>query len=135
MSTSDMEYIIIFSSRFYYFNMVAECGSDPWTSATMSDAVTEVLPVIGVIKDLKVFDGNVVPVYEDNSGAVGLASRGKFTKRAKHIEVAYKFVYDYISKGIISIIKVHSTEQLADILTKALGAVRFMELRRTISIA
>ncbi len=92
----------------------------------LADAVTEVLPVIGVIKDLKVFNGNAIPVYKDNSGAVGLASCGKFTKRAKpkHIEVAYKFVSDYVSKGIISIIKVDSTEQLADILTKALGAVR-----------
>lgn len=100
----------------------------------LADAVTELFPVVGVLKNLKVCISGPVPVYEDNSSALILANKGKFTKRGKHIEVAYKFVADYVSKGLIVVHKVDSKSQLADILTKSLGTERFVELRAAVSI-
>lgn len=100
----------------------------------LADAVSELMPVIGVMKNLRVSFDSPIPIYEDNSGAVVLASKGKFTKRAKHIEVAYNFVADYVAKGLIVVKKVDSKDQLADILTKALSWERFSELRKAVSI-
>lgn len=51
-----------------------------------------------------------------------------------NIEVAYKFVTDYIAKGFITVSKIDSKKQLADILTKALSAEKFIELRLAVSI-
>ncbi|KAK7590678.1 hypothetical protein V9T40_002291 [Parthenolecanium corni] len=87
----------------------------------LADTVSELMPIIGVMKNLRVSFKGPIPIYEDNSGAVVLANKGKFTKRAKHIEVAYNFVADYVAKGLIVVRKVDSKDQLADILTKALS--------------
>ncbi len=46
-----------------------------------------------------------MPVYDNNLCAVILANKGKFMKRVKHIEVPYKFVADYVSKGLIVVQK------------------------------
>lgn len=95
---------------------------------------SELLRVIGVLKNLEIGIPSPVFIYENNSGAIVLAKKGKFTKRAKHIEVAYHFVPDYVAKGIIAVCKVDSGRQLADILTKPLGSEKFEELRTAISI-
>lgn len=100
----------------------------------LADAVSELLPVLGVLGSLKVAPSGPALVFEDNSGAVVLAQKGKFTKRAKHIEVAYHFVADYVAKGIIRVVKIDSKNQLADILTKALGCEKFTQLRAALSI-
>ena len=70
-----------------------------------------------------------INIYEDNSGAVSIAKYGNFTKRSKYIEVHYHFVNENYEKGLIEIVKVSSEKNVADVLTKALGRIRFERLR------
>ncbi|KAK9731590.1 hypothetical protein QE152_g13543 [Popillia japonica] len=72
----------------------------------------------------------VVPTsYEDNSGAITLAKNGKFSKNSKHIDVSYHFVHDYERKKLIDVQKIHTNDQVADILTKSLGKIKFQKFR------
>ncbi|KAK7590538.1 hypothetical protein V9T40_002151 [Parthenolecanium corni] len=100
----------------------------------LADTVSELFSVVGILANLKVKINKPISIFEDNSSAIVLANKGKFTKKGKHIEVAYKFVTDYILKGFITVLKIDSKRQIADILTKALSAEKFMELRSAASI-
>jgi hypothetical protein len=49
--------------------------------------------------------------------------------RSKHIDSRYHYIRDCIEKGVVDVDHVGTDDQLADILTKPLGRVRFVELR------
>ena len=53
---------------------------------------------------------------------------------SKHIDIKFHFLRDYVDGGQIVIEFVETGRQLADILTKSLGRLRFMELRKMIGM-
>ncbi|KYN22489.1 Copia protein [Trachymyrmex cornetzi] len=100
----------------------------------LSEAVSEILIIKELLCDFNVKLENPINVFEDNSGAVSIAKFGNFTKRSKYIEVHYHFINENYVNGIIDIVKVSSEKNLADILTKALGRVRFKKLRDLLNL-
>ncbi|GJR87192.1 retrovirus-related pol polyprotein from transposon TNT 1-94 [Tanacetum coccineum] len=60
---------------------------------------------------------NDVPVLCDNKGAIDLSKNPVLHSRTKHIEIRHHFLRDNIQKGNISIEKVASEDNIADILT------------------
>jgi hypothetical protein len=68
-------------------------------------------------------------VFEDNNGALSLATSPKMTPRSKHIAVPYHFFREHVTRGTIQIHKVASEVNTADIFTKGLVAVKFRALR------
>ncbi|GKA74711.1 retrovirus-related pol polyprotein from transposon TNT 1-94 [Tanacetum coccineum] len=63
---------------------------------------------------------NDVPVLCDNKGAIDLSKNPVLHSRTKHIEIRHHFLRDNVQKGNISIEKVASEDNIADILTKPL---------------
>ncbi|GKA46777.1 hypothetical protein Tco_0739660 [Tanacetum coccineum] len=63
---------------------------------------------------------NDVPVLCDNKGAIDLSKNPVLHSRTKHIEIRHHFLRDNVQKGNISIEKVASKDDIADILTKPL---------------
>lgn len=57
-----------------------------------------------------------------------------FHNRSKHIDTRYHFIRECVEEGRAKIEYINTEEQLADILTKALGRDRFMELRSKIGL-
>ncbi|GJW89334.1 retrovirus-related pol polyprotein from transposon TNT 1-94 [Tanacetum coccineum] len=72
---------------------------------------------------------NDVPVLCDNKGAIDLSKNPVLHSRTKHIEIRHHFLRDNIQKGNISIEKVASEDNIADILTKPLKREPFNLLR------
>nr|GEW04621.1 copia protein [Tanacetum cinerariifolium] len=70
-----------------------------------------------------------VPIMCDNKGAIDLSKNPIQHSRTKHIEIRHHFLLDNVQKGHISIEKVHSVENIADILTKPLKRESFNYLR------
>ena len=70
----------------------------------------------------------------DNQPAVTLAKNPVLHDRSKHIDIKFHFLRDYVDGGQIVIEFVETGRQLADILTKSLGRLRFMELRKMIGM-
>lgn len=70
-----------------------------------------------------------IMVYVDNEGAINLASNPLSSARTKHIDVRFHFVRELTSAGTITVEYVPTTEQRADILTKALQGSIFREHR------
>ena len=70
-----------------------------------------------------------VTVFEDNEGAISLASNRLASARSKHIDVRYHFLRELVEQKQIAIVKVKSERQRADILTKSLGKKLFFAHR------
>ncbi|GJS47889.1 retrovirus-related pol polyprotein from transposon TNT 1-94 [Tanacetum coccineum] len=66
-----------------------------------------------------------VPIMCDNKGAIDLSKNPVQHSRTKHIEIRHHFLRDNVQKGHISIEKVPSVDNIADILTKPLKRESF----------
>ncbi|GJU67859.1 copia protein [Tanacetum coccineum] len=70
-----------------------------------------------------------VPIMCDNKGTINLSQNPVQHSRIKHIEIRHHFLRDNFHKGHISIEKVSSVNNIADILTKPLKRESFNYLR------
>jgi hypothetical protein len=69
-------------------------------------------------------------VFEDNNGAIATAKSVKMTPRTKHIGVKYHFFKSHIGEASgISLDKIDTNLQKADILTKGMAPQKFAEMR------
>ena len=79
-------------------------------------------------------DGGTTELHVDNKSAMALTKNPVFHTRSKHIETRFHFIRQCVDNGDINIQFIRTEDQLSDITTKALGRVRFQELRRRIGI-
>ncbi|GJU64676.1 retrovirus-related pol polyprotein from transposon TNT 1-94 [Tanacetum coccineum] len=70
-----------------------------------------------------------VPIMYDNKGVIDLSKNSVQHSRTKHIKIRHHFLRDNVQKGHISIKKVPSVNNIADILTKPLKRESFNYLR------
>ena len=66
----------------------------------------------------------------DNQPTLALAKNPILRDRSKHIDIKFHFLRDRVDGGEIVIEFVETGRQLADILTKSLGRLRFSELKK-----
>ncbi|KAL9230729.1 hypothetical protein vseg_006043 [Gypsophila vaccaria] len=94
----------------------------------MANIVCELKWIKGILCDFGVTLSRPMAVFSDSQSALQLASNPVFHERKKHIEIDCHFVRDAITDGLIVTSHVSTKDQLADILTKALGAPQFLRL-------
>jgi hypothetical protein len=73
-------------------------------------------------------------LFIDNKSAISLSKNPVFHDRSKHIDLRYHFIRECAEVGKVEVKYVNTEEQLADILTKPLGRIRFQELRSKIGM-
>ena len=81
--------------------------------------------LIGLYKELGVCVTTPVNMICDSKAAIQIAVNPIFHERTKHIERDCHCVRDAVKAGLISTRHVRTKDQLADILTKALGKPQF----------
>jgi hypothetical protein len=64
----------------------------------------------------------------DSKSALALAKNSVFHERSKHILVRRHFIRCCLEEGSIKTVYINTKDQLADLLTKPLGRIRFLEL-------
>jgi hypothetical protein len=71
-------------------------------------------------------------IFEDNQACLSLATSDppKMTPRSKSIAVKYHWFREHLEPGVVDIVPIASSEQLADIFTKPLGPIQFEYLRK-----
>jgi hypothetical protein len=105
----------------------------------LSQAMRELIPLRELLQEIGTnleldFAHPVImhsTVFEDNNGALGLASSPRLTPRTKHISTKYHFFRTMIGPGKgIRISKIESAEQKADCFTKGLPDQTFQHIRK-----
>jgi hypothetical protein len=70
----------------------------------------------------------------DSQSAIALGKNPVFHDRSKHIDVRFHFIRECVGNGKLEIEHVRTEEQIADILTKPLGRVQFLEMRSKLGV-
>jgi hypothetical protein len=88
----------------------------------------------GLLASLTGVEEEQVTLKVDNQSAIALIKNPVHHERTKHIDIKYHYVRDCNENGSIVVEHVRTEDQLADILTKPLGRVKFLELRDRIGV-
>jgi hypothetical protein len=93
-----------------------------------STASTQALWLVRLLSDLLDRDTGAVELRVDSKSALALAKNLIFYERSKHIRVRHHFIWGCLEEGSIKAGYINIKDQLADLLTKPLGRIRFLEL-------
>lgn len=87
-----------------------------------------------LLAELKGEEDSAVTLKIDNQSAIALSKNPVFHYRSKHIDIRYHFIRECVEEDRVKLQSIATTEQLADILTKALGRELFCEMRSRIGV-
>lgn len=102
----------------------------------LSQAMRDVIPLMDQISEMdKIFETSSPKVrlhctlFEDNNGALELAMKPRYRPRTKHIAIKYHHFREHVTKGLVTIKPIDTTEQISDQFTKGLQEGTFKYLR------
>lgn len=131
----------------YYAGCPILCKSQLQTEITLSSteseytglsyALREAIPIINILEEIS---SNLpihhplpkihCKVFEDNAGALEIASTHKYRPRTKHLNNRLHHFRSYVTSKKIEILKIDTKSQIADIFTKPLDPETFKNLRK-----
>ncbi|GJR83506.1 putative RNA-directed DNA polymerase [Tanacetum coccineum] len=94
----------------------------------MTFATCEVMWVLKILKDLGQSDLTPVALFCDNKSVIQIATNPLMHEKTKHFDIDVHLVREKVASGLIKTVKVDSKDQIADVLTKALGSVQHSAL-------
>ena len=128
---------IVWASKIQSLIALSTCESE---YIALSTALRDVLSLMNLLKELKQH-GIPIPfthphvkckVFEDNAGAIQVATNPKLRPRTKYLSVKLHHFVHHVRNKDITIQHISSKEQLADIFTKPLPRDQFRYLRKKI---
>ena len=87
-----------------------------------------------LISELKGEEEKPWKLLVDNQSAISLSKNHVHHSRTKHIDIRYHFICQCIEEKRTVVAYVKSEDQLADILTKSLGRLKFIEMRERLGV-
>jgi hypothetical protein len=108
---------------------LSTCEAELYAEAA---AIQEVLWLRGLLKELGLRCQTGSVVHGDNQSTIAVSKNGVRSDRTKHVDVKYHFITETVDRGDVQLKWVPTTEQQADIFTKALAAPVFELFRRQI---
>jgi hypothetical protein len=108
--------------------------------SALSQALRQLIPIrLLIVELLSVLDNRErmtssisCTVFEDNNGALALATNQRITARTKYFHVKWHHFWNAVTTGDIAVVKVSTKDQLADYLTKGLPRETFEYLRNLV---
>jgi hypothetical protein len=95
-----------------------------------TEACKDLLHIRYVAKDMGISDiKGRTPMMEDNQSTIKLTFKTGISARTKHIEARWFFCRELQDSGWIAMTYKHTSEQVADLLTKRLNEATFKNLR------
>ena len=101
---------------------------------SLTEAVKESIWLRGLLEDIGISHGTV-QVWCDSQSAICLSKNAVFHERTKHMAAMYNFIRDIIDKKEIEVVKIHTSRNPADILTKVVPVSKFNAALSLLKIA
>ena len=98
-----------------------------------SEACKEVIWLGRLVTDLGIKE-QVPMLHCDSQSAIQLARNPLYHSKTKHVDVRYHFIREMLEEKQIQLVKVHTTENPADLLTKGLPAESFAHCRTLLGV-
>ncbi|KAG7598736.1 Integrase catalytic core [Arabidopsis suecica] len=99
-----------------------------------TEAAKQAIWLQDILSEITGNDCEKVVIKIDNKSAIALTKNPVFHGRSKHIHRRYHFIRECVENGQIEVEHVPGSEQKADILTKALGRIKFREMRDLVGV-
>jgi transposase InsO family protein len=91
-------------------------------------AAREVVWMRRLLDDIGARQAGPTRLWCDNQGAIALVDNFEIKRRSKHIDVQHHYVREQAQLKVIDVKYVNTSDNLADLFTKALGLPKFREL-------
>jgi hypothetical protein len=117
---------ISWSSKKQRVVSLSTCESELYAQAS---AAQELLYQRGLLQELGLTVATPSTLHGDNQSGIAVATHGVKSERTKHVDIKYHFLTDSIASGALKLQWIPTTEQQADIFTKALAAPLFERFR------
>ena len=98
----------------------------------LTEAGKLVLYIRLVLADLNLEQTNATTIYEDNRGCLQMTQALKPTKRTRHVETRYFAILTWVQTDQIRIVKINTSDNASDVLTKATGRQLFYRHNSTL---
>ena len=87
------------------------------------------------VKEITRIGVGPLTIKADNQGAIALVKDSKFHAQTKHIDLQYHFVHEAVEDGKMKMDYIPSSENIANIFTKALPKPKFVEFVGALGLA
>ena len=98
------------------------------------EAVKEAIWIKQLANSINLQIKNGVLIYEDNNGCIAIANNPCNHRLMKGIDITYHYSIDKVENKNVRLKYIESHNQIADILTKPLGSVKFLKLRNGLGL-
>ena len=95
----------------------------------MTEAMKEAIWLQRLFDDLGI-DQDLLKINCDSMSAIYLVKNQVYHVRTKHIDGSFLFTREILDEDDIELLKVHTKENPADMLTKVVSGVKFTHLKR-----
>ena len=89
-----------------------------------ADAIKEAIWLKGMVTDLG-YKQRQITVHCNSQSAICLSKNQIHHEKTKHIDIKLHFVRLEVSKGVVKLVKIHTDDNVTDMLTKALPGAKF----------
>ena len=91
----------------------------------MASTYCEIIQLKQILADLHILHPQPVKLYYNNKIAIHFTSNPIFHERTKHIKIDCHLIREKLQDGIIQTFHIPTTQEPANLFTKALGSTQF----------
>ena len=93
----------------------------------LAELSKEMIHLRSILENLGFMVSRPMIIRTDSSGTINIATLPQITLRSKHIDLRFHFVREKVKRGDITLQKIKSSDNIADMFTKNLGAQCILE--------
>ncbi|MCO5607645.1 hypothetical protein L7F22_061843 [Adiantum nelumboides] len=99
----------------------------------VSEACKEAIWLGRLVTDLGIKEETHM-LHCDSQSAIQMAHNPVYHSKTKHVHVKYHFIWEMVEDKKVQLVKVHTTDNFADLLTKGLPGESFAHCRKLLGV-
>ncbi|GJY99483.1 zinc finger, CCHC-type containing protein [Tanacetum coccineum] len=99
-----------------------------------TSAACQAIWLANLMKELTGQNVEPITLFVDNKSTIALMKNPVFHGRSKHVNIHFHFIRECVKQGKIIVEHVNSKDQRAELFTKALALVKFIEMRNKLGL-